>query len=242
MTPTKTSSRSTFNEALAALRSHTNNDKAKVLQRFFKTGPGEYGFGDQFLGVTVPQIRCVAKEFQNLSLSNIKELLHSKVHEERLLALIILVKKFQNADSNRGTFYNFYMHNLKQVNNWDLVDSSAPYIVGAYLESKDRRLLDRLAKSKRLWDRRVAILSTLHFIRKGEFTDTLRLAKNLFHDPEDLMHKAVGWMLREVGKRNVQLLEDFLRQNHRTMPRTMLRYAIERLPEQRRKAYLKGLS
>ena len=214
-----------------------NPDRAHISQRFFKTGPGEYGEGDRFVGLTVPQVRKLAKQYRQLSLTETKRLLCSPIHEERLLALLILVGAFAKADeAGQRRIYEFYLRSTKFINNWDLVDCSAEHIVGAHSRSR----LSQLARSKSLWERRIAVLATLHFIKRGEFAPTLAIARQLLRDREDLIHKAVGWMLREVGKRDLPVEEAFLRQHYRQMPRTMLRYAIERLPEARRQCYLKG--
>lgn len=227
-----------------ALHSYANAEKARTLKKFFKTGKGEYAEGDQFIGVGVPNIRKVAKRFEELTLSKVLTLLSSHIHEERLLALLILVRQYQRgASAIQQQIVKAYLANLEHVNNWDLVDSSAPYILGAELFKKNRRhraVLYRLGGSSRLWDRRVAVIATYHFIKHGEFADTLKLTKRLLKDPEDLMHKAAGWMLREVGKQDQRVLEDFLSINAHRMPRIMLRYAIERFPEAKRQAYLKG--
>lgn len=227
-----------------ALRRHASPTKARILQGFFKTGPGEYGEGDVFIGVTVPQTRSVARRFNNSGNAVLRALLKSGVHEERLLALILLVDRFSRAAPNdKRAIFDFYLANSRFINNWDLVDLSAPNIVGDYLATfKNRSILRKLAGSANLWERRIAIVSTHALIRLNEFDDTLAIARLLLNDGEDLIHKAVGWMLREVGKRNVAVLETFLAQHYRTMPRTMLRYAIERFPETRRQAYLKGLA
>jgi 3-methyladenine DNA glycosylase AlkD len=221
------------------LRSLGNPSDAAFLAGFFKTGPGEYGEGDVFIGVRVPVVRKVAKEFKLLPLSEALRLLHSKIHEERLTALVILVAQAaQGNPETRTQIYDLYLANTRYINNWDLVDLSAPQLVGAYLEDKSRRPLQRLAKSAWLWDRRISTLATFHFLRCGDFGDTLRIAEMLLADTEDLIHKAVGWMLREVGKRDCEVLEAFLQQHGRAMPRTMLRYAIERFPEKKRRTYL----
>ncbi len=226
-------------EVQARLRALAIPGKAQVLQGFFKTGPGEYGEGDVFLGVMVPQVRQVAREFSALPDREVERLLASPVHEERLTGLLVLVRRFEKGDpSGRRRAHDLYRRHLRRVNNWDLVDLTAPNILGAYLLDRNRSVLDRLARSPNLWRRRIAIVATHAFIRRGEFADTLRIAGCLINDPEDLIHKAVGWMLREVGKRDVATLEGFLRTHCRRMPRTMLRYAIERFPESRRKAYL----
>ena len=223
----------------ARLRTLGNPKDATFLAGFFKTGPGQYGEDDQFIGVRVPVIRKVAREFVGLPLAEVECLLHSPIHEERLAALVILVMQAAKADAKaRKAIYDLYLDNTKFINNWDLVDLSAPQIVGAYLVDESRRPLYRLAKSSWLWDRRISILATFHFIRLGDFGDTLKIAEALLGDREDLMHKAVGWMLREVGKRDTVALEGFLGRHCWVMPRTMLRYAIERFPEKKRRAYL----
>jgi len=213
--------------------------RARILQGFFKTGPGEYGEGDVFLGITVPELRKIAKVYGQLPRSEIQKLLYSPIHEARVLALMILVLHFLREDGRgQDSIYRFYLRLTARINNWDLVDLSAPTIVGAYLAQRDKRPLLRLTKSKNLWERRIAILATFYFIRAGEFGWTLRLAQQLLHDPHELIHKAVGWMLREVGKRDQAALRMFLDRHHPGMPRVMLRYAIERLPERIRKHYL----
>ena len=226
------------------LKSMADPDKAVILQRFFKTGLGQYGEGDIFIGVTVPQSRKIAKKFSQLQLVEVKTLLYSRIHEERLVALLILVWRYSSALDNREEkeeIVKFYLDNIKQVNNWDLVDLSAPNILGAHLiDNRDRRLLYRLAKSENVWERRVAILATYHFIRNGDFSYTLKIAEMLLQDRHDLIHKAVGWMLREVGKRDATAQEAFLEKYWSVMPRTMLRYAIERLPENKRLHYKKN--
>ena len=223
------------------LRSLGCPTQAAILARFFKTGPGQYGEGDRFIGVKVPVARKVAKEFKGLPLAEVECLLHSEIHEERLLALVILIGQFEKGDdAARKRIYDLYLANTKHINNWDLVDLSAPQIVGGYLENRGRKPLNRLAKSASIWERRISILATHWFIRHGDFADTLRIAEKLLTDGEDLIHKAAGWMLREVGKRDLVVLEEFLSANCRAMPRTMLRYAIERFPVEKRQAYLKG--
>ncbi len=223
------------------LEAHASSQKAKILQGFFKTGPGQYGEGDVFIGVTVPNIRTVAKKFPNLAFNNLSQLLCSKIHEERLVALIILVLRFAKSDEkSREEIYNFYLKNTRYINNWDLVDSSAKYIVGAHLFNKDKKILYRLALSKSLWERRIAIIATFYFIEQKSFEETFAIAEILMSDEHDLIHKAVGWMLREVGKRDQNSEEIFLKKHYRRMPRTMLRYAIERFAEPLRKSYLLG--
>lgn len=210
-------------------------------QRFFKTGPGEYGEGDVFRGIRVPVLRRVAKKHRTLPLAETRVLLESPFHEDRLLALIILTLAFSRAEAGeRKAIYDLYLGHTKWINNWDLVDASAHKIVGPFLMDRSRKPLYRLARSESLWERRIAIISTFAFIDRDEFDDALAIAELLLEDEEDLIHKAVGWVLREVGKRDGQAQEGFLLEHYRTMPRTMLRYAIERFPEARRKAYLEG--
>jgi 3-methyladenine DNA glycosylase AlkD len=225
------------------LKSMADLDKAAILQHFFKTGPGHYGEGDIFIGVMVPQSRQIAKKFSQLPLGEIKTLLYSRIHEERLVALLILAWRYISSSSSmeKEEIAKFYLEHIQQVNNWDLVDLSAPNILGAYLLDRDDRrpLLYRLAGSENLWERRIAILATLHFIRSGDFSETLKIAEILLHDRHDLIHKAVGWMLREVGKRDAAAEEAFLEKHCSVMPRTMLRYAIERLPGSKRCRYNK---
>ncbi len=230
----------TLRQARADLRRAADPKKAVFLQSYFKTGPGEYGEGDIFIGVTVPLLRTIAKKHQELRLANLRGLLRSKINEERALALEILVLQFHRADTPaRQTLFSFYVRHLRYVNNWNLTDGSAPAIIGPILVGRNTALLYRLARSKRVWDRRIAVVSTLHLIKRGEYDHTLRLCAMLLRDPHDLIHKACGWMLREVGKRNLRPLTRFLRAHHATMPRTMLRYAIERLSERKRRAYLR---
>jgi 3-methyladenine DNA glycosylase AlkD len=221
------------------LRQFGDRERAAFSLRFFKTGPGEYAEGDRFLGLRVPDLRKVAGEFRSLSLSDLRELLASKWHEERLLALVILTRQYARAsDSERDAIYRLYLASTARINNWDLVDVSAAQIVGAHLIDRSRAPLRRLAKSRSVWERRIAVIATQQFIRAGEFEDTLAIVKSLLSDPHDLIHKAAGWMLREVGKRDRPALERFLKRNAARMPRTMLRYAIERFPPALRKKYL----
>lgn len=228
-------------ESKAELYKLSSRKKAQINSWFFKTGKGEYGEGDVFIGVSVPDARIVAKRYIDLPLDEIDNLLTSIVHEERLLALIILTLQFDRADKKqRKRIYQFYLKNTKHINNWDLVDVSAYKIVGEYLLDKPRTILEKLAKSKNIWERRIAIVSTFAFIRVGQYDNTLRIATLLHNDSHDLIHKAVGWMLREVGKRDVSVLEKYLLTMYKTMPRTMLRYAIEKLSSSRRRAYLRG--
>jgi len=215
--------------------------QAEILQRFFKTGKGEYGEGDVFLGIKVPVQRSIAKKYYGLSLLKIKELLKSKIHEHRLVGLLILDGKYKKAGAEeKENIFNFYLQNLKNVNNWDLVDLSAPNIVGNFLFKRDKKILYKLARSENLWERRIAIISTFTFIREEEFGDALAISELLLNDKHDLIHKAVGWMLREVGKKDLEILESFLKQHYKKMPRTMLRYAIEKFEEGKRKSYLRG--
>lgn len=220
---------------------HKNPEKARFLQRFFKTGKGEYAEGDIFYGIIVPVQRKIALKYSDLSLSEVKNLLKSNVHEERLIALLILVHKFEHGkESDQKDIYDLYLKSTQYINNWDLVDLSAAKIVGAYLQDKPRLILQNLATSQMLWERRIAMIATYCFIRNNQFEDTLLIAKILINDKHDLIQKAVGWMLREVGKRDEVVEKDFLKRYYKTMPRTALRYAIEKFPEQIRKAYLNG--
>lgn len=221
------------------LKKKSSREKAKILQSFFKTAPGEYGYGDVFIGVSVPHIREISKKYRQIDLKSALKLLKSKIHEERLLALIILVLKFNesNADGKKK-IYELYLKSAKYINNWDLVDLTAPNIVGQFLADKDKKILYNLANSGSLWERRIAIVATLNFIRNNNFSDTLRITKLLLTDKEDLIHKACGWMLREVAKRQKPLVVNFLSANCKKMPRVMLRYAIERFPERERLRYL----
>jgi 3-methyladenine DNA glycosylase AlkD len=218
-----------------------DKQQAQFLQRFFKTGPGQYGAGDIFLGIRVPQLRKLAKECNVLSLQDSLPLLTSSFHEERLLALLILIQAFSSGDeSTRKQIYETYLTNTKHINNWDIVDISAPHIVGAFLLERDKNPLYKLAKSPDLWERRISIIATFHFIKRRHFTETLKIAGILLRDKEDLIHKAAGWMLREIGKRDIICEEIFLKEHCRQMPRTMLRYAIEKFPESKRRMYLSG--
>jgi len=226
-----------INNLRSDLKKSSNKNKAKVLQRFFKTGKGEYGEGDIFIGVTVPNIRNTAKKYYNIDFNNIKELLSSKIHEERLCAVLILVENFKNNDKE---IFDFYINNLKFVNNWDLVDLSADKIMGRYLFDKPKDLLFKLARSNNLWERRISIISTFYFIKNNDFKDTLKISELLLNDKQDLIHKAIGWMLREIGKRDLKIEEEFLRKHYKKMPRTMLRYSIEKFDEKKRKDYLLG--
>ncbi|MBI4415196.1 MAG: DNA alkylation repair protein [Candidatus Kerfeldbacteria bacterium] len=230
---------STHRDVRRALANYANPTKAKSSAWFFKTGKGHYGEGDKFLGVTVPEQRIVARQFRDLSLPDIQTFLDSPYHEHRLTAVIILVLQYQVADDKqKEKITRFYLANAKRVNNWDMVDSSAPHILGDFLLKRPRTVLYRLSKSKNLWERRISIIATQAFIRHGEFDDTLKIAKALLADPHDLIHKAVGWMLREVGDRDKKMERSFLTRHAYHMPRTMLRYAIEKFPKQERGMFL----
>jgi 3-methyladenine DNA glycosylase AlkD len=223
------------------LKKHANKDKAKLLQGFFKTGPGEYGEGDIFLGINVPTLRALSKEHDKISLPEMVMLLKSAIHEERLLALLLLVRAFSKGDEAvRKKIYDLYLKHTRYINNWDLVDLTAPNIVGTYLLDKSRKPLYELGKSDDLWKRRISILATFAFIKQNDFYDSLKIASVLLADDHDLIHKAVGWMLREIGKRDQYIEEQFLKSRYKKIPRTMLRYAIERFPEAKRKKYLNG--
>ena len=226
------------------LARHSDEKSAEHVKRFFKTGPGEYGEGDVFLGVKVPVIRKTVRKYgKNLSLENLEELLLSEIHELRYFALVEMVNRFSHkntARKGRKAIFDLYMKNRDRVNNWDLVDVSAPRIAGAWLFANDRSILWELARSEGLWNRRIAVVATLYFIKNHEFDPTLSIARILIDDKEDLIHKAVGWMLREVGKINFAVQEKFMQATYRSMHRTMLRYAIEKYPEPLRQAYLHG--
>src|SRR5665811_362292 len=228
-------------QIVAELKELGDTGTASHSQRFFKTGKGEYGEGDLFLGIRVPVLRKCARKFRETGLEETLELLKSPLHEARLLALFMLVARYSKGESDeKQEIYRAYLGNTKHINNWDLVDSSAEHIIGAHLSDRDRKPLYRLARSKSLWERRIGIMSTYRFIKQGDFADTLALAGLLLHDREDLIHKATGWMLRETGNRNKAVEEALLFEYYREMPRTMLRYAIEKLSEEERQAYLKG--
>lgn len=221
------------------MQSLSNPEKAKLLSGFFKTGKGEYGEGDVFLGIVVPVQREVAGRHRGLSLPEIQRLLNSKMHEHRLTALFILIHRYKKADEKqKEAIVKLYLANTRNVNNWDLVDLSAPRILGEYLLDKDRKMLYKMVKSNLLWDRRIAVLATFMFISKNDFKDSLKIAELLLKDRHDLMHKAVGWMLREIGKRNQKAEEDFLKKHYRQMPRTMLRYSIEKFDGKKREFYM----
>jgi 3-methyladenine DNA glycosylase AlkD len=218
-----------------------NPEHAAISQRFFKTGPGEYGEGDIFIGIRVPVLRKLVKEFKDLPAREVKILLRSPIHEERLFAILLFVHIFSKGDeTTKKGIYNLYLNSTEFINNWDLVDVSAEHIVGAYLMDKNKRPLYRLAKSKNLWERRIAIIATFYFVRRHEFSETLKISNMLLADRHDLIHKATGWLLREIGKRDLKTEETFLKKHYKKMPRTMLRYAIEKFPENKRQRYLKG--
>jgi 3-methyladenine DNA glycosylase AlkD len=226
------------------LKKLEDKKQAEILQRFFKTGKGQYGEGDIFLGIKVPIQRKVCKGYGDLSLEAIQKLLDSRIHEHRLCGLFVLVSKYKKSNKiQKGKIFKFYLKNAKKVNNWDLVDLSAPNIVGDYLleNPEIKKILEKLANSKNLWEKRISIVSTWAFIRKEKYLeDVLKISHILLKDKHDLIHKAVGWMLRELGKKDLLALECFIRTYYKDMPRTMLRYAIEKFPEKKRKAYLKG--
>ncbi|UYL08395.1 DNA alkylation repair protein [Bdellovibrio sp. SKB1291214] len=223
----------------AEIKKLQSKSRSTTLQKFFKTGPGEYAEGDIFLGLTVGQSRGIAKKFKDLTLKVLAPLMTSKIHEERLIALVILCERFPKApETEKSKIFNFLIKYRKGINNWDLVDTVAPAVFGPYLFQRDRQILFKYAKSEKLWEKRIAIMSTFYFLRQHDFTDTLKIATLLMHDEHDLIHKAVGWMLREVGKRDINIEKKFLNKYATQMPRTMLRYAIEKFPETERKAYL----
>lgn len=225
------------------LRKLSNREKADAYKWFFKTGKGQYGEGDSFIGVVVPACRVIAKRFENITLSNVGNLLKSKIHEERLIALLILTRKFEKGEiPEQKSIYKFYLANTKYVNNWDLVDLTAHKIVGAYMwkNPKEQKLLPKLAKSDSLWERRITVISTFHFIKNYQFDTSLQIVELLLNDKHDLIHKAVGWMLREIGKIDQATEEKFLKKHYKKMPRTMLRYSIEKFPTKLRKKYLLG--
>lgn len=228
-----------LNSLIKELDTLKDSERAKVSAWFFKTGKGQYGEGDIFLGITVPVMREVAKNYTDLSLFEIQKLLLSKIHEYRFVALVILVSKYQRAkEPEAKKIFDFYIKNAKNINNWDLVDSTAEYIVGEYLLDRGKSVIYKLSRSKNLWEKRIAIISTFGFIKRGKFDDTFKISEILMKDNHDLIHKAVGWMLREVGKKDQQALEGFLKKHSKEMPRTMLRYAIERFDSDKRKFYM----
>lgn len=229
-----------FPEMKATLREIASSGRAEVTRSFFKTGPGEYSEGDKFLGIRIPDLRALVKKADAVSLREALILLRSEWHEERLMALLLMERRFERASEElaQETIVTAYLANTRWINNWDLVDASAPPILGGWLLTRNRSVLWELVVSENLWERRIAIVSTLTLIRAGDFRDSLRLAEKLLGDPEDLMHKACGWMLREIGKKDRDVLISFLENHAPRMPRTMLRYAIERFPELERKEWL----
>jgi 3-methyladenine DNA glycosylase AlkD len=230
-----------LNELRREIKTLSSREASMTMQWFFKTGKGEYGEGDVFVGLKVPTQRKLARDFRDLSFSDLKLLLNSTIHEERLISLFILIDKYDKGDEQKKkVIFSFYLKNRRGINNWDLVDLSAPKIIGKHLLNKDKSLLFKFAVSKNLWERRIAVLSTYEFIRNNDFKTTLKIAQLLLEDEHDLIHKAVGWMLREIGKRDLQAEEKFLKIHYKKMPRTMLRYAIEKFPETKRKKYLQG--
>ena len=225
------------------LENAANPQKAEFFPRFFKTGKGEYGEGDKFIGIVIPDLRIIAKKyFKEITLVEIGKLLNSKIHEYRLLALFMLIYKYEKSKTEfvKAELVKFYLENIEQVNNWDLVDLSCYKLLGDYLKDKDRNILYDFAKTNDLWKQRIAIISTMGFIKKDDYQDTINISGILVNHKHDLIHKAVGWMLREVGKRNREVEERFLKNHYKTMPRTMLRYAIEKFDEESRLKYLKG--
>ena len=229
-------------KAREEIRALANKEIAQHSLRFFKTDKGEYGHGDLFLGVRAPKIRLIAKKHIDISITDMKTLIQSKYHEERFLGLIILVNKYAKTKDkkNRNQLYKIYVSSFKHINNWNLVDVTCPHVTGKHLIDKDRTILYKWAKSEDLWTKRIAMVSTFSFIRKNDLEDTFKIAEILLHDEHDLIHKAVGWMLREAGKRDIKKEETFLKKYYKTMPRTMLRYSIEKFPETKRQKYLKG--
>ena len=222
------------------IESAGDKERARISASYFKTGSGEYGEGDVFLGLTVPQLRLICKKYTLLSLQEISALLKENIHEFRSAAVIILVEQFAKADEKKKKeIVEFYLQNTKYINNWDLVDGSASYILGEHLVDKDKSVLSILAQSKNIWERRIGIVATYAFIKRGELEETLLIAELLLKDSHDLIHKAVGWMLREVGKKDQKVLETFLKRHAWRMPRTMLRYSIEKFSPELRSVYLK---
>ena len=236
-----TERQTTLGDLRRDVRAEADAEDAVNLQRFFKTGPGQYGEGDRFLGLRVPALRRLARTYRSLPASDALVLLQSEWHEERLLGLLLLVGLYKRGQAtDRQAIYDAYLGHTRHINNWDLVDASAEHIVGPHVSLDNLDVLDRLARSPDLWERRIAMISTFHWIKLGEFAPALRIANQLVNDRHDLIHKAVGWMLREIGKRDRAAEERFLRKHYRTMPRTALRYAIEHFPESQRRRYLDG--
>lgn len=234
--------KSMLKQILSELKRSSDSERAKNLSWFFKTGKGQYGEGDIFLGITVPKLREISKKYPDLELNDLQKLLESNIHEHRLSALMILRFKYSSfakaSKDKQKSIVEFYLNNTKRINNWDLVDLSCHYILGNWLLDKDRKILYELAKSKNLWEKRISIISTFAFIRENQFDDAIKIAKMLMNDKHDLIHKAVGWVLREVGKKDKQTEINFLNKHYKTMPRTMLRYAIEKFDDKERKHYL----
>ncbi|MBC8414162.1 MAG: DNA alkylation repair protein [Nitrospira sp.] len=227
-------------EILADIKGLADPDRAKILSQFFKTGKGEYGEGDAFLGVGVPELRKISRRYSSLPLSALKAMLTSKTHEIRFTALLVLVMQYESSwENGKKERFDFYINHINYINNWDLVDLTADRIAGDYLSNKDRTLLFNMACSENLWERRISIIATFNFIKRGDYRDTLKLAEILLADGHDLIHKAVGWMLREIGNRDRSVEEKFLDKHHKRMPRTMLRYAIEKFDDEQRRAYMK---
>lgn len=222
------------------LKKLSSKKRATAMQKFFKTDEGEYGYGDVFIGVSVPQARKLAIKYKDMPFEELYKLLRSEIHEERLIALLIMVYNFEKDEMLQRRIYEFYLKNLKFVNNWDLVDLSADKIMGGYLIDKPKIVLYKMANSKNLWERRIAIVATYNFIKNGMFDDTLAIAESLVEDSNDLIQKAVGWMLREVGKRDLELEVRFLDKHYKNMGRTALRYSLEKFPEKSRKPYMLG--
>lgn len=222
------------------LQKLSNKKRATLSQKYFKTGVGEYGFGDVFIGLSVPQCRNIANKFRDLTFLEINDLLKSKIHEERLIALLILVDKFSKEPMEQRRIYEFYLKHTKYINNWDLVDLSAHKIVGGYLIDKPKEILYKMAKSKNLWEKRIAVIATFNFIKNKHYDQSLKIAEILLKDDHDLIQKAVGWMLREVGNRNLKTEEVFLKKYYKIMPRTTLRYAIEKFPKTLKEKYMMG--
>jgi 3-methyladenine DNA glycosylase AlkD len=237
----RTNAKLTAPEIRRRLRAHARPEIVSILQSFFKTGRGQYGEGDRFIGVKVPGVRTVCRECRGASLPAVRTLLRSRVHEERLLALLLLIEAFKvGTEIERRRIYEFYLAHTAFINNWDLVDASASQIVGAWLYGRSTVPLTRLARSSSLWERRIAIIATFENLKRGDLRETLRIADMLLDDEHDLIHKAVGWLIREVGKRDGGVEREFLKTRYKRMPRTMLRYAIERFPEAERRRYLLG--
>lgn len=229
-----------LNQLHLDVQKEKNLQKAVILSRFFKTKKGEYGEGDQFAGLTVPQCRAIAKKYKKISLSELSLLIQSNIHEERHIALLIAIDQFQSSSINtKENIFTWYIKHIERINNWDLVDISAPVIVGGYLKDKDTSMLIKFAHSSSIWKRRIAMLSTFHFIKDGDHVDALKIADILLYDKHDLIQKAVGWMLREIGKKcDQKILEQYLDANAGKMPRTAIRYAIEKIPEYKKRIYM----